>query len=275
MNSPCPQVIIELCSKHLDTECRGPDTEGSPPGFAGGAGPGPPSSPPPPPAILAPASSLVSDEPLPGQQQPDAECENSGEAALPSKAAVAEMPAMDAPDGLPRNSADGAGVPEGEEDNSSAVAQSPPVPKAAATTATASSAAAASRRRSSRGPPAPPLEGGRRGQAVATMTTCPVCGKHVRADLCSLHLDTDCTGVNPAVAAAAATAGTAAAAAAAPPPDEGGGKSKTSGVAGGDDKGDGGGGGAESGEVAPTKGPGAEAAGGLNALAAELTCPVW
>ncbi|CBN79250.1 conserved unknown protein [Ectocarpus siliculosus] len=75
------------------------------------------------------------------------------------------------------------------------------------------------------------------------MTTCPVCGEQVQADLCSLHLDTDCSG--------------------------GGRKEEVR-----DEVGSGNGGEADSGKTVPKRDTGSEAAGGLNALAAELTCPI-
>lgn len=91
--------------------------------------------------------------------------------------------------------------------------------------------------------------------------SCPVCGQKVRADLCGRHLDTDCTGMS--------TAGT-------PLLDrsEGGGSKKEG--DGGSEK--------EQEEVGATDRAAAKAkrekeasetAGGLTALRAELTCPVW
>lgn len=79
-----------------------------------------------------------------------------------------------------------------------------------------------------------------------------MCGKHVRADLCSLHLDTDCSGVSH--------------------PSPAGDKDKTAGVietrkglniSSKDAK------------AEEEGGTDAARAGGLEALAAELTCPIW
>lgn len=86
-----------------------------------------------------------------------------------------------------------------------------------------------------------------------------MCGKPVRADLCSLHLDTDCAGVSSASSKGghgveAAGAGNR--------KGKSGGKSSPEGEK------------TESEREAQGKGV-SEAAGGLTALAAELTCPVW
>lgn len=94
------------------------------------------------------------------------------------------------------------------------------------------------------------------------MTKCPVCGQKVQADLCSWHLDHECAGVHPAPAAAAS------------PVREG----KSTGGLGGDKREapeeEAGGGSDEA--AARKKDAGREATkGGLNALAAELTCPIW
>ena len=96
------------------------------------------------------------------------------------------------------------------------------------------------------------------------MTECPVCGQNVQADLCSWHLDHECAGVNQVPAASSlvcegrSTGGV------------GGHKSETrEGGAGGGSAGGG------SDEAARKKDADSEATGGLNALAAELTCPVW
>lgn len=102
-----------------------------------------------------------------------------------------------------------------------------------------------------------------------TLTSCPVCGKRVRADLCSHHLDTQCTGVSSdakeqlrqetrtgkedrrqqssAVPCGGASSPTA---------EEAGTTEQAK----------------KSGEGDERNG---ETAGGLKALAAELTCPVW
>lgn len=101
---------------------------------------------------------------------------------------------------------------------------------------------------------------------ASPMTSCPVCGERVRADLCSHHLDTQCTGIS---ADAVGHAGR-----------EGSGqeveetKTTASSSASATSNGNGGAGKAV-GQGDGTKGENSEAAGGMTALAAELTCPVW
>lgn len=92
------------------------------------------------------------------------------------------------------------------------------------------------------------------------MTACPVCGKHVRADRCSWHLDNECAGANSAPAALPSCEAKN---------TEGAGASNE--VGGEAEKG----GGADGEGGVPKNGVGSEVAGGMNALVAELTCPVW
>lgn len=104
--------------------------------------------------------------------------------------------------------------------------------------------------------PSPPTLSRRAKRDSGKVTTCPVCGKHVRVDLCSLHLDTDCSGVSPPSSASdkdrAAGVGETRkdikiSSKDAKAEEEGGGRGKSD----------------------------AARAGGLEALAAELTCPIW
>lgn len=106
----------------------------------------------------------------------------------------------------------------------------------------------------------------------AAMTTCPVCGEHVLADLCSLHLDTNCTGVNvspPPAGGRKLNGGVEGAKADGERQTERGGESPSSAAAAEQED-------ARAGREEVGRGDSeSEAAGGLTALAAELTCPVW
>lgn len=95
--------------------------------------------------------------------------------------------------------------------------------------------------------------------AAPSMTACPVCGVKVKTDMCSVHLDTDCSGV-PAVSPLEGNGGAE--------DDSRSGDAKTESV----DKGGEGEKGNKGNEGGAAKD---EASGGLTALAAELTCPVW
>lgn len=265
---PCAQVIIELCSKHLDTECSGLRIDAGPPvpardglgsveslleatftsassALAVPEGPAPHQQP----AASAPSlGSPVGD----GKGRSDTD----SRAASPSQPAAAALPTIDDPGGLGKTP-DRSAIAEGEA--SSKGAARPPL-----TSATAASKSAVCRRRKSARGGLPSTRRGRKNAAGATataggeaMTTCPVCGQNVQADLCSWHLDNDCAGVNPSPAASPVCGGKSTAVG-------GGGGNKTGAAAG-----------AGSEKATPKKDAGSEATGGLNALAAELTCPVW
>lgn len=294
--SPHMQVIIELCSKHLDTECGGPDatstststsTPTSDPSNPPSGTPDRPGSAEPlpranPSSATTSKVALISDRSPPHHQParatatsglastPDVKGERKksggSRTASPSTAAVkAAFRAMD-PSSEPVNPASNeAGV--GQKGSSrtparSLLASSPasrapvPAPSPARAAASAIKPATSRRRKNARGAP------GRKGPAAPTATgaadkdaealiPCPVCGEHVRADLCSRHLDTDCAGATPAA------------------------DGKGAGAVGDDGEEGAGGKGSGGGAGAKKKDGGSEAQGGLNALAAELTCPVW
>lgn len=103
------------------------------------------------------------------------------------------------------------------------------------------------------------------------LVSCPVCRKKVRADLCSRHLDTDCAGMSSADDPVLESS------------EEGSENKERVGGEGGKGAG---GRGAEKGEgeggasgraaaEAKREKEASETAGGLTALGAELTCPVW
>lgn len=265
------QVIIELCSKHLDTECTGLKVDAR---TRAPARDGPGSAESPPPATLTSASPAlaVSGTPAPLQQPASSAppfgspagsrkggSDSDGRTSLPPKPAVAAVPTAD--DRGRTGEDPDCGADTGGGASAKGAARSP-LASAAATAATMPPADR--RRKSSRGA-TPPLRKERTGAAGAAaaaaavtekaMTTCPVCGQDVQADLCSWHLDHDCAGATPAPAAPSVCEG------------------KGTGGVGGNEREEGRGGG--EGAVAPKKDAGNEATGGLNALAAELTCPVW
>ncbi|CAM9495520.1 unnamed protein product [Ectocarpus sp. 6 AP-2014] len=237
----CPvcgkRVLIELCSKHLDTECNGLDatppaateTAKSPVSAAtegrGAAGPLPPATPPPP-ALAAVSNRSVLASPPPEEGKCDGRAKSAARVAKGVPRGQGQQPLGDAASA------------EDDASSSRAAASTFPAPAVApgfvSAAAAAAKPAASSRTRKL---------GRKRGAAAAAMTTCPVCGKQVQADLCSLHLDTDCSG--------------------------GGRKEEVR-----DEVGSGNSGEADSGKTVPKKDAGSEAAGGLNALAAELTCPI-
>lgn len=92
--------------------------------------------------------------------------------------------------------------------------------------------------------------------SAGVMTSCPVCGQQVKADLCSLHLDTDCAGVMSS----------------SPPPLN---VETSSSIIKDKEKVEGGASCSSSPPEVRNKEKESETAGGMSALAAELTCPVW
>lgn len=205
-----------------------------------------------------PAASVPSFESPKGREKGRSDADSGdSRAVLPSKPADAAPPTMDDP-GRPGQHCNASA----EEEASGKRIAGNPLTSAAATAGAKS--AASRRRKASRDAP-PSLRKGRKGSARAAaaaeakaMTTCPVCGKNVQADLCSWHLDNDCAGVNPAPAVSSVC------------------EDKSTGGVGGIERGAGGEeGGRGSEDAAPKKDAGSEATGGLDALAAELTCPVW
>lgn len=256
------QVIIDLCSKHLDTECTGADAVSgatyptSPPHDSSSLGLEVSST-----ASESTTASASSDHPSP-HRQPDTvpptprmeRAERNPEigrvtptSAVRAGAASDRLGGADTlaggPDRRAPSEAQSAGTTSGT--CASAAASSCLAPPSAA----AGAKPVASRRRSSRGT----VEGSSPSGSPGAVTTCPICGQQVLVDLCSLHLDTDCAGPSPS------------------PPRSG---DSSGGVSGkgeaAEKEGDG---------ASPRKGgreqSGSEAAGGLTALAAELTCPVW
>eukprot|EP00903_Cladosiphon_okamuranus_P009192 g8779.t1 len=264
----CPvcgkRVIIELCSKHLDTECSGLKIDETPP-EPPRDGPGTAesiSSATTPSASLAPVVSKKSSplerpaisaptlgSPVCGGGEGNTS-DTDDPAASPPKPVVAALRTIDNP-GRPCETPGCGASAEAEASDQGAARD--PLTSAAATAATKSTA---SRRKASSGAP-PPLRSGRKGAAGATaaaeeekaMTKCPVCGQSVQADLCSWHLDHECAGVCPAPAAAASSVCDG--------KSTGGDSSRSKREAGGEEG-----------------AAGNEAKGGLNALAAELTCPI-
>ncbi|CAM9328066.1 unnamed protein product, partial [Hapterophycus canaliculatus] len=245
----CPvcgkKVIIELCSKHLDTECGGPDARSASAPTTDAADP---------PLVVVP-DGPGSAEPLPQAALSSAAASSSSVVVISDRSPPRQEPAWAKRSPAP-SSLSSSSVPRPRSSSP------PPAAITAATAATAASAtkpAASRKRRTARGAP------GGKGPAVPRATAaagagadaeaeaiipCPVCGEHVRADLCSWHLDTDCAGGEPAADGKGAdTMG-----------DDG--------EEGGRGDGPGGGTGAQK------KDGKSEAEGGLNALAAELTCPV-
>ena len=91
--------------------------------------------------------------------------------------------------------------------------------------------------------------------------SCPVCGQKVRADLCSRHLDTDCAGMSPADPPLLGTS----AGGGIKKEGDGGSEKREEGVEATD----------RVAAEAKREKEASEAAGGLTALGAELTCPVW
>lgn len=275
MRFPRAQVIIELCSKHLDTECSGLKIDEAPP-VPPRDGPGTAESLPSATLASASLSPAVSEKPAP-LQQPAASVPSLGmsveggegkrsdtddPAALLSNPlmTVAALRTIDNP-GKPGKTPGCSASAEAEASDKGAARN--PLTSVAATAATKSTASR--RRKASSGAP-PSLRSGRKGAAGATaaaeekaMTNCPVCGQSIQADLCSWHLDHECAGVSPALAAASSVCD---------------GKS-TGGGSGSTREADGGEGGGGSEEAARKKDAGNEATGGLSALAAELTCPIW
>eukprot|EP00752_Nemacystus_decipiens_P009570 g8550.t1 len=267
----CPicgkRVIIELCSKHLDTECTGLKVEAVP-AASPRDGPGTAESQPPPTLTSASSALEVPDGPAP-REKPAAGSPSLGSpvgggngrsytdgcAPVPPKPAVGALETTSDP-GRPGDNP-GCSATAGSEASSEGTASNPLAP---ASGSTAAKSRMFRRRKASSGAP-PPLGGTRKGAAGETaaaaearsMTKCPVCGQNVQADLCSWHLDHECAGVNPAPAAAS-------------PVCEG----KGAGRVGGNRREAGGG----SEEATRKEDAGSEATGGLNALAAELTCPV-
>ncbi|CAM9354004.1 unnamed protein product [Ectocarpus sp. 4 AP-2014] len=245
----CPvcgqRVLIELCSKHLDTECNGlnatppaaTETAKSPLSAATerrGASEPLPSATPPPPALPA-----VSNRSVLASRPPEEGKDDDGRvwtAARVAKGVPREQ--RQQPSGDAASAEDDASSARAAASTFPAPAEAPAFVTAAAAAAAAKPAASSRRRKLGR----------KRGAAAEAMTTCPVCGKQVQADLCSLHLDTDCSGVEPS----------------------GGGRKEEV----RDEVDSGNGGEADSGKAVPKKDAGSEAAGGLNALAAELTCPI-
>ncbi|CAB1112882.1 unnamed protein product [Ectocarpus sp. CCAP 1310/34] len=244
----CPvcgkRVLIEMCSKHLDTECNGLDatppaateTAKSPLSAAtesrGASEPIPPATPPPSALAAGSCRSVLASPPLEEGKGDD------------SRARTAARVAEDAPRGQGQQ-------PSGDAASSSARAAASTFPAPAASPAFETAAAAAAAATAAAKPAASSRArklGRKRVAAAEAMTACPVCGKQIQADLCSLHLDTDCSGVTPS---------------------GGGLKEEVR-----DEVGSGNGGEADSGKAVPKKDVGSEAAGGLNALAAELTCPI-
>ncbi|CAN0496400.1 unnamed protein product [Ectocarpus sp. 12 AP-2014] len=248
----CPvcgkRVLIELCSKHLDTECNGLDatppaateTAKSPLSAAtegrGAAGPLPPATPPPPALPAVSNQSVLASRPPEEGKGDDGRARTAARVAKGVPRGQGQQPSGDA-----TSAGDDASSARAAASTFPALAESPAfvTAAAAAAAATAAKPAASSRTRKL---------GRKRGAAAAAMTSCPVCGKQVQADLCSLHLDTDCSGVKPS----------------------GGGRKEEV----RDEVGSGNGAEADSGKAVPKKDAGSEAAGGLNALAAELTCPI-
>lgn len=279
------QVIIEQCSKHLDAECDGPNTAtadaSSPLSTGDSQAPGSnpisiesppnatypsatfPSPPPTTPTPVAPSQLLagagVAKSGLHmlaaiAACSPDeigAPANNEGEAR--SKARSADVATINSASYalLPVSSGDDVAVAAAVEPAACLTKKIPHI----ATTAARDGAAPCS-------------------ATPAAMTTCPVCGEHVQADLCSLHLDTNCTGVNVAPPPAGddkLDGGVEGAKANIEQQTERGGESSSSAAAAAAEEED-----ARAGREEVGRGDGeSEAAGGLTALAAELTCPVW
>lgn len=304
-------MIIEQCSKHLDTECDGPNTataDASSPLFTTGDS-------------RTPGSNHISVE-----SPPNATCPN---ATYPSPPPTTPTPVAASPLLAGAGVADRAlhmlaaiaACPPGEiraisnnEDEAHSKARSAdvatsasyaPLPSSsgdavAVDVAAAVEPAACLTKRSPRIATIAAKDDAAPFSATpSAMIMCPVCGEHVRADLCGLHLDTKCTGVN----VSPPTAGddkldgrvglhldTNCTGASVSSPTAGDGKldGRVEGAkANGERQMERGGGSSSTAAAAVEEGARAgreevgrgddesEAAGGLTALAAELTCPVW
>lgn len=273
--SPPKQVMIELCGKHLDTECGG----------ATGSDRQPPQAPPSR-GAEAPSANSVGDPPerpttRGGTDQKSASPPRQGGVQAPCEPASPESPdafAIVVGPSLPRRELEGRaparneGVrpkEKGASGNPKAAPSSEPgrssraVPRGTLLDAFSQARAQGKPKRSqsreaSAGAGAPSL-------VSSALTSCPVCGLQVRADRCSWHLDTECPGVPGPERCGAAEAG----------PSEGG--------AGGADERvhEGGGGvpdveaGGEGGGEKRGTGEEKEMSGELTAMGAELKCPVW
>lgn len=262
------QVIIDLCSKHLDTECRGPssktnrgsstvDASRSPstPSSTAITATKTPLSFKRPPATVTPSDTSTSPGSLKRMPRKATVCtEATVHSNIHPKATAIVASSKTSPCAKRQHGAGLAGqrtLTSADFVGASDEAYRPRTD----VTPIRSPSTVATRLKS------PRTLSGRATRDSAPVTACPVCGKHVRADLCSLHLDTDCSGVGPA----------------SPASDKD--RAAGSGEIGKDEE--------VMGLNISSKDTEAEEeggrrgkldavrAGGLEALAAELTCPVW